>query len=153
MREIERMADSFAGEFLMPAAGITDEFPKPVSVHNLLQLKSRWGVSIASLVMRAGELQIISKRRVQQQFRTMNKTGLRRREPGDIPIEKPRAFRKMVEIVYGNPPNIRRFAADFDFPLQLANALVSAHAKQSEVVASVPPETGNIVRFDQRSPA
>jgi len=149
VREIEDVANSFASEFLTPESGIRDEIPKPVTVQRLVPLKRRWGVSIASLIMRAGELGLISKRRVQQLFREMTMSGERFREPGEVSLEKPRALRKLIEIVYGNPPDIRRFAADFDLPLQLANAVISAHATRSELIATVPTEEPtNILRFD-----
>lgn len=62
-------------------------------------------------------------------------------------------LRKMAEIIYGMPPSPQKLAADFDLPLELAAAMLNAHASRSEVVAVVPADDaqgGNVLRFRAR---
>lgn len=157
MKEIETAADQFASEFLMPEQGIRDELPSPVTLTSLWPLKKRWGVSVQSLVIRCRELGVISTRRTQQMFKALSQRGQRLREPPhlDIRAEKPRALRKMIEIIYGNPPDARKFARDFALPPHLAAAIIAVHAERSEVVPSVPVDgeidDSNVLRFAPRA--
>lgn len=154
IRDLERQADEFAGEFLLPADALHNELPSPVTIEGLFPLKRRWGVSIQTLIMRAKTLGVISQRRCQHLFKILAQRGQLRREPRhlDIPLEKPRAFRKMAEVVYGNPLDPRKLASEFSLPLQLAVAIVGVHAKRSEMISTVPDsrEASNIVEFHRR---
>jgi len=58
--ELERQANQFAAEFLMPANMMLAELPERFDLRRLAQLSERWGVSIKSLVYRSKELGIIS---------------------------------------------------------------------------------------------
>jgi len=154
IKDLERQADEFAGELLLPADALHSELPSPVTIEGLFPLKRRWGVSIQTLIMRAKSLGVISQRRCQHLFKLLAQRGQLRREPRqlDIPVEKPRAFRKMAEVVYGSPLDPRKLAAEFSLPLELAAAIVGAHAKRSEITPSVPDsrEASNIVEFRRR---
>ena len=148
--EIEKEADRFASELLMPGHSIRDEFARPVTIKSLTVLKPRWGVSIASLVYRARELGVISEGRARSLFIEIGQRwGRSSPEPIKIPVEKPRALRKLIESVYGDPPDVWRFARDLALPPELAATVVGSHASRTEVVAVVRDEPlgTNIVRF------
>ena len=152
--EIEKEADRFASEFLMPAHSILDEFTRPVTIESLMALKPRWGVSVASLVYRARELGAISRRRAQSLFIEIGQRwGRSSPEPLAIPVEKPRALRKLIESMYGDPPDVRRFAREFALPLELAATVIGSHASRGEVVAVVPDASmaTNLVQFPRRA--
>lgn len=139
LSEVEKEADRFASEFLMPAATILEEFTRPVTIGSLSELKLRWGVSVASLIYRARELGVISDRRARALFIEISRTwGRSKPEPIHLAVEKPRLLRKVAEIVYGTPPSIPRFADDFDLPPQVVARVLSAHAAREEVIAVVP---------------
>lgn len=147
---LEKEAEQFASEFLMPREVIPDEIARPVTIDSLSALKPRWGVSVASLVYRSRELGIVSERRARSLFIEISRTwGRSRPEPIEIPVEKPRALRKLVESAYGDPPDIRRFARDCALPVQFAAAVVGSHATRSEVVevVSSDPAPSNILHF------
>ena len=149
---IENEADQFASEFLMPREAILDDLSLPVTIRSLSTLKPRWGVSVASLIYRSRELGVISERRARSMFIEVSRRwGRSKPEPIRIGVEKPRALRKLAESVYGDPPDIRRFARDFALPMQLAAAIIGSHAARSEVVGVVSdgPSPSNIVRFPQ----
>lgn len=112
--EIEEEAFSFAAEWLMPEAAMREVLRGPITLTSLAKLKPIWGTSIAALVRRAFHLNIITERQYHYLFQQMGNHGWKTREPEglDIPVEKPRLFRKMVETVYGNPINYASFSAD-----------------------------------------
>ena len=154
LSDIEKEADRFASEFLMPRDAILGELTRPVTIHSLGAIKPRWGVSIASLVYRSRDLGVISDRRARSLFIEINRLwGRSKPEPIEIAVEKPRALRKLVESVYGDPPDVRRLANDFALPVQLAAAVLGSHATRSEVVevTSSAPATSNILQFPGRA--
>jgi len=75
----------------------------PVTLATVAKLKPRWRVSIQALIRRARDLAIISDRQYHYLFQQLSARGWRKREPAqfDVAAEKPRAFRKMAEVLYG----------------------------------------------------
>lgn len=57
---LEREADRFAAEFLMPTNVIRHELPSRFDMRKLAHLSERWGVSVQALVYRSKELGLIS---------------------------------------------------------------------------------------------
>lgn len=113
-RQIERDADRFAGAFLLPDDDAREILPYPVTLARLLPIKLEWGISVAALVARAAELEMISRDESRWLNIQISKRGWRRDEPGHDarPNERPRALRHMVELAYGNPVNYRRLAKE-----------------------------------------
>ncbi len=154
IKQVENEANRFAAELLMPADVIVDDLSRPVTIRSLSSIKLRWGVSVAALVMRARTLGVISERKAGSLFAEINRTwGRSSPEPIQVPVEKPRMFRKLAEAEYGEPPDAKRFASDFALPVHLAASLLGTHATRSEVVAVTPPsmDEADVVRLP-RSP-
>ncbi len=106
-------ADEFAAELLMPEKAMRREITSPVTLTSLAALKPKWGVAIAALVYRAHELGIIADRQYRYLFEQISIRGWRTSEPEnlDIPIEKPRRLKRIVELLpFGN--SIPRLAAE-----------------------------------------
>jgi Zn-dependent peptidase ImmA (M78 family)/transcriptional regulator with XRE-family HTH domain len=55
---IENQAQRFGAEFLAPTAELESEFPRRANWDELLHLKTKWGVSLKSLIYRAHDLGI-----------------------------------------------------------------------------------------------
>jgi Zn-dependent peptidase ImmA (M78 family)/transcriptional regulator with XRE-family HTH domain len=132
-RDVEAEADEFAAELLTPKTAIADALPGNPTLNSLAMLKTTWGVSIKSLVRRARELGIIDQDRSISLYKQISARGWNRREPGYVPYEKPRAFRKMAEIVYGPGPNVQRLAADLGWSEELALQVLAQHATADEL--------------------
>lgn len=138
-----RAADMFAGEFLLPEVGMRREMIPPVSLTALAHLKMRWRVSMQFLAVRAERLGIISARHERSLFMELNKRGWRRAEPSNLAVEpeRPRVFRKMIEVLYGDPIDFERFALDCHLRPIFARRLVQVHlskpAPESQRVVSV----------------
>jgi len=60
LSEIERDANLFAAELLMPETAMRQEIVSPVTLPSLAAMKPRWRVSIQALIRRAYELEIIT---------------------------------------------------------------------------------------------
>ncbi len=121
MIAMEKEADAFAAEFLMPEEAIRQELTQPVTLTSVAQLKPKWGVSMQALIYRAHNLRIITDRQYRYLFEQLSARGWRTKEPGDIPVEIPQAFGKMVQAVY---PNIEGYADDMHLTHSTARDLI-----------------------------
>lgn len=93
----ERQADEFASELLMPADTIRAELQHGrLDLARLLELKHRWGVSMAALLRRASTLGVISDWMYRNLMVEMSALGYRTQEPSDLVREHPRFFRAFV---------------------------------------------------------
>lgn len=126
-------ADEFATELLAPLDGIRGEFPRRLTLSSLTMLKTQWGVSIRSLIRRARELDIIDSDRTTGLYRQISARGWNKAEPGHVPLEKPRAFFKLCEVVYGSGPNIPKLAMDAAWSEEMAQSVLSRHARANEL--------------------
>ena len=102
-KEIELQAHSFASAFLLPE----DEFRKDVSPYatNLAyytELKKTWKVSIAAMIRRAKDLDIITADDYSRLMRNMQKQGIRKIEPLDneLVTAEPSLLRQAIKILF-----------------------------------------------------
>lgn len=134
-KEREREAYAFAGELLLPEQPARSELVAPVTLSALAPLKPRWGMAISALVMRAARLEIITPRQQKYLFQQISQRGWRQREPAnlDVTVEKPRAARKMAELLYGNPPDHRKMASDLSLPVSLVKNVIEESATLADM--------------------
>jgi Zn-dependent peptidase ImmA (M78 family) len=96
---IETQANQFAAAFLMPATDIRDQLPTRADWPTFINLKARWHVSIAALVVRAKTLNVMDDHTYAQAWKTLSVRGWRKREPGDIgPPENPVLLHRAVGV-------------------------------------------------------
>lgn len=81
VKEVETQAHKFAAEFLMPAADIRTELPSRADWAQLFALKQRWHVSIAALLRRAHDLEVMSPPAYTTAMKGLSARGWRRTEP------------------------------------------------------------------------
>ena len=93
--DMEREADVFASEFLMPAREIKSSLDG-LTLARSAQLKAYWKVSMAALIMRARDLEVISRQKASRLFMQMSSLGYRRVEPVGLPTEEPTALKKIM---------------------------------------------------------
>jgi Zn-dependent peptidase ImmA (M78 family)/plasmid maintenance system antidote protein VapI len=100
--DMERQADTFAAEFLMPEQDIRSQL-SDATLESLALLKPYWKVSMAALLKRASDLGTITPRRARTLWTQMAKLGIKYREPVelDIPEETPSLEQEIVS-VYSN---------------------------------------------------
>jgi Zn-dependent peptidase ImmA (M78 family)/transcriptional regulator with XRE-family HTH domain len=93
----ERQADEFASEFLLPADAVRAELKRGrLDLPRLLDLKHRWGVSMAALLRRASTLGVITDWQYRNLMVEMSALGYRTQEPSDLVRESPRFIPALV---------------------------------------------------------
>ncbi|MGW1130471.1 helix-turn-helix domain-containing protein [Streptomyces sp. SS1-1] len=92
----EAQADRFAAEFLMPHEVILSELKPGIDVARLMDLKARWGVSMAALIRRAVDLGVISEWQYRTLMVELSALGYRTNEPTIIRRETPRHIAQAV---------------------------------------------------------
>jgi Zn-dependent peptidase ImmA (M78 family)/DNA-binding XRE family transcriptional regulator len=142
--EIERDANLFAAEFLMPEEVMKNEIVPPVTLAGLAALKPKWGVAIQALVRRAVDLSIISDRQYRYLMQQIGMNGWRRKEPLELPPERPRALRQMAEHLYGNPIDYTKLAADVNLSTAIVRQIIELHAGKA-VQVEQPKAMGRVV--------
>ncbi|MFE4518364.1 XRE family transcriptional regulator [Kitasatospora sp. NPDC056783] len=95
-REQEQEADYFASQLLMPYDTIRQELKQGVDLPRLLELKSRWGVSMAALLRRAFSLGVIKEWQYRKLMVEMSALGYRTNEPGLVPRETPQYLARVA---------------------------------------------------------
>ena len=100
--DLEDEANQFAAEFLLPEQAMRRVFSKRLTLDHALYLKGVWRVSMQMLIRRAKDLGFIPERYYRYLFMQIGKRGWRTTEPGEVPIEKPRLYRQMAEMLYGS---------------------------------------------------
>jgi len=98
--KIEKLANRFAGAFLVPEQSVKQELGEKrtrFTLNELKELKKKYGVSIQSWLIRAKDLHIISDSFYRQIMIDFARKGWKRNEPGeDIDQEKPRRLERLV---------------------------------------------------------
>jgi Zn-dependent peptidase ImmA (M78 family) len=92
----EEEADQFAAEFLMPYGVITAELKAGIDLTSLMELKRRWGVSMAALIRRAQSLGAITEWQYRNLMVEMSALGYRTNEPVPLPREAPHRIAELV---------------------------------------------------------
>jgi Zn-dependent peptidase ImmA (M78 family) len=128
LSEIENEADRFAAELLLPEESMRRDLSAPLTLTMLADLKSRWGVSMQALIMRAFQLQIITDGQRRYLFRQMAARKWMKDEPVVIPPEKPRLLRKLAESLYGPNFDIQAVADPGGIPSNLLKPILDAYA-------------------------
>lgn len=97
---IESQAHRFAGAFLLPSETFSEDL-YVVSLDSLRALKGKWLVSIAAMLHRAGDLDIVTGAARTRLWTNYNRRGWKLKEPLDDELqpEKPRLLRRAFELI------------------------------------------------------
>ena len=96
-RDIEKEANQFASEFLMPE----DEIKRSLyglRISDLAGLKQYWLTSMASILFRAKDLKCIDDRRATYLNIELSRSGFKKKEPIDVAIDKPFLFKEAYKL-------------------------------------------------------
>jgi Zn-dependent peptidase ImmA (M78 family) len=93
---MEREADQFAAEFLMPANQIMPQLHS-MTLAKLASLKPHWRVAMSALLRRATDLGTITPRAKQYLWTQMGMHGYRKHEPVVIPAEEPTLLKELLD--------------------------------------------------------
>lgn len=81
-RTVEAQAHRFAGAFLGPEGALRPQLPADLDWSRYLQLKRTWGLSMAALVRRAKDLEVIDDMTYTRAMKQRSSYGWRFKEPG-----------------------------------------------------------------------
>lgn len=100
LKRIEIEANAFASAFLMPAESFADDLYLP-TLDRMRAIKPKWRVSIAAMLHRAADLEIINEQHATRMWVSLSRRGWKRWEPGDdlMPLERPTALARAFELV------------------------------------------------------
>lgn len=100
---IEAQAHRFASAFLMPSESFPLEVKWP-TLDGFLALKSRWKVSVAAMIKRCQDLEIISPDSVVRLWKGRSARGWVKKEPLDdlIEFEQPKLLKRSVMMLVEN---------------------------------------------------
>jgi Zn-dependent peptidase ImmA (M78 family)/DNA-binding XRE family transcriptional regulator len=96
--EIEKEANAFAAEFLMPERDIKPYLTN-LSVEKLASLKPYWKVAMSALLKRAVDLDVITERHGRTLWMQLSKAGYKTREPMELDIspEPPTLLKELLK--------------------------------------------------------
>ncbi|AUW97211.1 helix-turn-helix domain-containing protein [Streptococcus pluranimalium] len=126
-RKMEQEANRFASSFLLPASA----FSKDIKGHeedlgHYLKLKSKWNVSIASMVYRAKDLNLLTSEQYTRLQKRMSARGWRREEPEDasVPVPRPilakQAYKLLTDAgLFEKQSIVQRFNLKYGYPLPI----------------------------------
>jgi Zn-dependent peptidase ImmA (M78 family)/DNA-binding XRE family transcriptional regulator len=150
--ELDRQANLFAGEFLIPADVLRQEVRLPLTLTNLADLKRRWGVSMESLSYHCNNLELITARQQGYIINKMRKQGWLGNEPVQIPVETPRLLHQMIETAFANEGDAaRRLTKELGFASGFLESLLRANRpQQSEMAETGPSSDASVLAFSPR---
>lgn len=100
---LEEQVNRFAGAFLLPSKSFTRDFTVP-TLDTFLALKKKWNVSIAFMIVRAYQLELINERTYKNMWVNYSRKGWKKGEPFDNEIqnEKPTMLKKAFQLIQDN---------------------------------------------------
>jgi Zn-dependent peptidase ImmA (M78 family) len=95
--DIEKEADRFASELLLPSDAI-DHHLDAMTIQKAAIMKQQWKVSMAAIIRTAFERGRMNERRYRALFTSLGAQGYRTTEPFPIAPEEPRIAKELVEL-------------------------------------------------------
>jgi Zn-dependent peptidase ImmA (M78 family)/DNA-binding XRE family transcriptional regulator len=121
--DIEQEAHSFASSWLMPSGDVMGHAPRNATIHALLRLKSRWGVSLIALVHRLAALRMLTEWKVRHLYIEIAKRGYRTKEPNPMLRESSQLLSKVLSFVRGSTGGLRRVSVELSLLMSELDAL------------------------------
>ena len=95
---MEREADLFAAEFLMPKREIRPHLARPFTLQKAAELKTHWRVAMSALIRRAHDLGTISPSHDRALMTQMSRHGFRLNEPVSLDAEEPSIINAVIDV-------------------------------------------------------
>ena len=141
----EDEANSFAAEFLMPAAAIRADL-RNLDLGRLHLLKRQWAVSMQALIERAHHLGTLAPARRTSLYKALSKRGWRTKEPlsDELPPEQPMLVSRLVDalsdagLTWSETRHVIGIAESADNPPPFAEHAVAPTARHLAVVDRIP---------------
>lgn len=106
--DVEREANLFAGALLIPENAARHALSPSMSLLDYAKVKANWGVSIAALIERARQLNVITMSRYKSLRIQLSNRRWLQREPVEVPVEEPLLLQQLVAQAFGYIPDATR---------------------------------------------
>lgn len=157
-RMMENQAHRFAAAFNLPAKSFADQLWAP-TLDAFLTLKPHWKIAISAMIVRCGQLGIVTEEQERRLWINMSRRGWRKSEPLDekIPSEKPRLLKRSFELLINEGlktpeqivTDLALGAPDIEALACLERGYLSGESPESVAMPRL-RETGNVIRFAPR---
>lgn len=116
---LEQQAQRFAAAFLVPADALESEWPTGrINWSELQRLRQTWGMSMAALLYRAKELELLSHGAYTSAVKYMSRRGWRVREPGvRRKPEEPALLAEALGLLEASGMSLDQLAEEAHLPL------------------------------------
>jgi Zn-dependent peptidase ImmA (M78 family)/transcriptional regulator with XRE-family HTH domain len=131
-KEADEQARAFAREFFLPHEAMELEMARPVTLTSLLEMKTRWGVSVQFLAKTAEAYGYLTRNQYRYILQQIHWRGWKYQEPGDEAIlpESPRLLRTMAEMLYGVPINLSKLSRESGLKKSMLRQILGLEAAE-----------------------
>lgn len=123
-REVEREADKFASAFLVPRDDFVANVPMVHSLKQLINHKSRWGVSVAALARTAFDSGVVSDWHYRELCKQISFLGYRTKEPCPVDREESILWKKVFEELWKERLTRDHVASQLGIPSDEISSLI-----------------------------
>lgn len=123
-RIVEKEADAFASNFMMPADDFIAHAPSLVTIPAIVRHKKRHGVSAMAYVVRLGQLRLISDWLYRSTCAEMSHLGYRTHEPEGMPRETSLLLSKVFQHLRTQGTSKADIAAELHLPVSIIDHLI-----------------------------
>lgn len=140
----EYEANTFASCFLMPEADIRSNISISfmTSMNHLIQIKRRWGVSVAALIFRLHKIGLLSDFKYKSLNIQLSRMG-RKKEPNGMPHEESVVWKKIFTDLWSEGITKKHIADYLDLPFEEIENLVFGLNRLSDTLNST-QKKGNL---------
>ncbi|MGI2859846.1 DNA-binding protein [Shewanella algae] len=123
-RDIEREADRFAAEFLMPRETLLPYVGKFLSLNDIIRLKTNWKVSAMALIFSLKNAGVITEWQYRNLVIEASQKGLRTREIQGIPHESSKLIPQMLSRLEKMGISLKQLSQSLLLPLEEIRGLL-----------------------------
>lgn len=122
-KDNEKEADRFASAFLAPKDDLISFIPYSPKLAQLIELKGRWGISVAALARASYGLGLLSDWHYKEMCKQISIEGYRRKEPKGIERERSVLWLKVFEHLWADGVTKEQVAKELNLPLDEIQSL------------------------------
>ncbi len=120
----EQEANAFAGHFLIPESDLRRQVPAFTSMEQLLEVKKRWGVSLAALIYRMHGVGILSEWQYRRLYIEISKNDWTKSEPRPMKRQGSALLAKVFADLRARRITPRAIARDLSWSVDDLNELI-----------------------------
>lgn len=145
-RDAEDQANAFASSFLMPRRDILANIPKVKNLNHLIDLKTRWKVSLAALCYRLHKLGILTDWKYRDYCILLSKYGYNKNEPNSIDREQSIVWNKVLNSLWSEQKTHYDIAEVLCLPIDEVEGLIFGILSKANV-SFLPESEGSYLRL------